>query len=262
MGFDPRRWSAEPRPQQRVTSNVDALLQENEALRREVRQLRRQLELMRQRPEPSRQHWRRQDPPPPQALVTSAQVERWGTALAEQKGWTVLRQSGLEQLIEQLNRSSFLPQLNLQQRLDHLVPGLGRDLYGAMATPFNKKRCAVLAAFALYGVSAIEWLDDAPQRVVLELRQRQGSRQSNNRRTRSDQRRTDRQQQSSTGSTGDRGRDPQRVAALSVLGLEWGASKQAIKQAHRRLVKQHHPDVGGTAEAFRRVNDAYQFLVA
>ena len=249
MGFDPRRWSAEPRPQQRVTSNVDALLQENEALRREVRQLRRQLEHLRQRPEPSRQHWR-----PPQALVSSAQVERWGAALAEQKGWAVLRQSGLEELIEQLNRSSFLPQLNLQQRLDHLVPGLGRDLYAATASPLNKKRCAVLAAFALYGVSAIEWLDDDPQRVVLELRQRQ---RTSNRRTRSDQRRTDRQHQST-----DQGRDSRRVAALSVLGLEWGASKQAIKQAHRRLVKQHHPDVGGTAEAFRRVNDAYQFLVA
>ncbi|MGA1483883.1 MAG: J domain-containing protein [Vulcanococcus sp.] len=254
MGFDPRRWSAEPRPQQRVTSNVDALLQENEALRREVRQLRRQLEHLRQRPEPSRQHWR-----PPQALVSSAQVERWGAALAEQKGWAVLRQSGLEELIEQLNRSSFLPQLNLQQRLDHLVPGLGRDLYAATASPLNKKRCAVLAAFALYGVSAIEWLDDDPQRVVLELRQRQRtSNHNNNRRTRSDQRRTDRQSQTA----GDQGRDPRRVAALTVLGLEWGASKQAIKQAHRRLVKQHHPDVGGTAEAFRRVNDAYQFLVA
>ncbi|NCV93408.1 MAG: molecular chaperone DnaJ, partial [Synechococcaceae bacterium WB7_3xG_012] len=192
MGFDPRRWSAEPRPQQRVTSNVDALLQENEALRREVRQLRRQLEHLRQRPEPSRQHWR-----PPQALVSSAQVERWGAALAEQKGWAVLRQSGLEELIEQLNRSSFLPQLNLQQRLDHLVPGLGRDLYAATPSPINKKRCAVLAAFALYGVSAIEWLDDDPQRVVLELRQRQRtSNHNNNRRTRSDQRRTDRQHQS------------------------------------------------------------------
>ena len=247
MGFDPRRWSAEPRPQQRVTSNVDALLQENEALRREVRQLRRQLEHL-------RQPWRRQNQPPPQALVSSAQVERWGAALAEQKGWAVLRQSGLEELIEQLNRSSFLPQLNLQQRLDHLVPGLGRDLYAATASPLNKKRCAVLAAFALYGVSAIEWLDDDPQRVVLELRQRQ---RTSNRRTRSDQRRTDRQHQST-----DQGRDPRRVVALSVLGLEWGASKQAIKQAHRRLVKQHHPDVGGTAEAFRRVNDAYQFLVA
>ena len=249
MGFDPRRWSAELRPQQRVTSNVDALLQENEALRREVRQLRRQLEHLRQRPEPSRHHWR-----PPQALVSSAQVERWGAALAEQKGWSVLRQSGLEELIEQLNRSSFLPQLNLQQRLDHLVPGLGRDLYAATASPLNKKRCAVLAAFALYGVSAIEWLDDDPQRVVLELRQRQ---RTSHRRTRTDQRRPDRQPQST-----DQGRDPRRVVALSVLGLEWGASTQAIKQAHRRLVKQHHPDVGGTAEAFRRVNDAYQFLVA
>jgi len=179
-------------------------------------------------------------------------VERWGASLAEQKGWAVLRQSGLEELIEQLNRSSFLPQLNLQQRLDHLVPGLGRDLYVATASPLNKRRCAVLAAFALYGVSAIEWLDDAPQRVVLELRQRQ---RTNNRRTRTDQRRKDRQNQTQA-------RDPRRVAALSVLGLEWGASKQAIKQAHRRLVKQHHPDVGGTAEAFRRVNDAYQFLVA
>ena len=208
MGFDPRRWSAELRPQQRVTSNVDALLQENEALRREVRQLRRQLEHL-------RQPWRRQTQPPPQARVSSAQVERWGAALAEQKGWSVLRQSGLEELIEQLNRSSFLPQLNLQQRLDHLVPGLGRDLYAATASPLNKKRCAVLAAFALYGVSAIEWLDDDPQRVVLELRQRQRtSNHNNNRRTRSDQRRTDRQHQST-----DQGRDPRRLAGAVCRGV-------------------------------------------
>jgi len=46
------------------------------------------------------------------------------------------------------------------------------------------------------------------------------------------------------------------------LGLAWGASRDAIKKAHRRLVKQHHPDVGGEAEAFRRVNDAYQLLMA
>jgi curved DNA-binding protein CbpA len=52
------------------------------------------------------------------------------------------------------------------------------------------------------------------------------------------------------------------LEALRVLGLEWGASKQAIKQAHRRLVKLHHPDLGGSAEAFRRVSEAYQRLVA
>jgi curved DNA-binding protein CbpA len=44
--------------------------------------------------------------------------------------------------------------------------------------------------------------------------------------------------------------------------LRWGSSKEAVKQAHRRLVKQHHPDMGGSAEAFRRVNDAYQLLIA
>jgi curved DNA-binding protein CbpA len=46
-----------------------------------------------------------------------------------------------------------------------------------------------------------------------------------------------------------------------VLGLEPGATAEAIKRAHRRLVKLHHPDMGGSAEAFRRVNEAYQQLV-
>ena len=45
MGFDPRRWrpSSGSRP---LTTNVEALLAENEALRREVRSLRLQLELV------------------------------------------------------------------------------------------------------------------------------------------------------------------------------------------------------------------------
>ena len=43
MGFDPRQWSG-GRPEQRVTSNVEALLAENDALRREVLRLNRELE--------------------------------------------------------------------------------------------------------------------------------------------------------------------------------------------------------------------------
>jgi curved DNA-binding protein CbpA len=35
-----------------------------------------------------------------------------------------------------------------------------------------------------------------------------------------------------------------------------------VKAAHRRLVKLHHPDMGGDAEAFRRINAAYQLLIA
>ena len=61
-----------------------------------------------------------------------------------------------------------------------------------------------------------------------------------------------------TGSGGDR----RQLAALETLGLAWGASRASIKAAHRRLVKQHHPDMGGDAESFRLVNDAYQLLIA
>ncbi len=61
-----------------------------------------------------------------------------------------------------------------------------------------------------------------------------------------------------SGSAGDR----RQLAALETLGLAWGASRAAIKAAHRRLVKQHHPDMGGDAESFRLVNDAYQLLIA
>ena len=111
-----------------------------------------------------------------------------------------------------------------------------------------------MAAFALYGVRASEWLDEDPARVVQDLLQRlRRARAANSgRRTRSDRRSTDREW---------RERDP-RMDALSVLGLDQAATQDDIKQAFRRLVKQHHPDVGGSAEAFRRVNDAYQLLIS
>lgn len=56
--------------------------------------------------------------------------------------------------------------------------------------------------------------------------------------------------------------DRQRDEALDILELSWGASLAAVKAAHRRLVKRHHPDMGGDAESFRRINDAYQLLIA
>ena len=46
-----------------------------------------------------------------------------------------------------------------------------------------------------------------------------------------------------------------------MLGLAWGASRELIKTAHRRLVKQHHPDMGGEPEASRTVDAAYQLLM-
>ena len=274
MGFDPRQWSPSSSARddrnrqnhaERVTSNVEALLRENDALRREVQRLHQQLDRLHrqqwQRPQrDADRDWNRQQP---STLVNSAQVQRWGDSLAMQPGWSVLRQHGLEQLIDQLNRSSFHYQLSLSQRLDRVVSGLGTDLFAAVGGKSTKKTAAVLAAFALYGVRASEWLDEDPRRVVAELRQRhqqgQDHRQtgSSGRRTRSDQRATDREP---TGQ-GQRGSDAARSSALSILGLQANASQDEIKQAFRKLVKQHHPDLGGSADAFRRVKDAYQLLM-
>ena len=129
MGFDPRRWSsaAEPRRRQTVTSNVDALLAENDSLRRQVLQLKRQLDVLRQRQwtqsqskQQQRSNPRRQEHGDTAPSVSSEQVERWGEALAKQQGWNALRLSELEHLIDALNRASFHPHLNLQQRLDRL----------------------------------------------------------------------------------------------------------------------------------------------
>ena len=254
MGFDPRDWSRASRPrQERVTSNVEALLAENDALRREVMRLTRELDLLR-RP----QH---QPPVADPARISREQVLQWGEALAGQPSWSGLRQAALEALIVRLNRLGFPGHLTLQQRLDRLVSGLGTDLLSAVGGKATKKSTAVLAAFALYGVRASEWLDEDPKRVVLDLQQQlqQSEARRRGRRTRTDQRKTD--QRTTDQRTPD---EPwgSRAAALAVLGLEAGASAEAIKQAHRRLVKRHHPDMGGSAEAFRRVNEAYQRLMA
>lgn len=45
-----------------------------------------------------------------------------------------------------------------------------------------------------------------------------------------------------------------------ALGVERDASPEAIKQAHRRGVQQHHPDKGGERDAFEQVQRAYVIL--
>jgi hypothetical protein len=45
-----------------------------------------------------------------------------------------------------------------------------------------------------------------------------------------------------------------------ILGVPINATPEQIKDAYRRLVKEHHPDNGGSPEKFRAVHTAYEVL--
>jgi hypothetical protein len=287
MGFDPRRWRTPPRGRP-ITANVEALLAENEALRRQVWALRQQLEQLR-----SQGATRVTNGAAPG--LTLQLVERWCQAMARHPGWSGLRvgpPGGLRGLIEELRRQWWNPALSLEEELNRHNPGLGTELSAALRGPHSRGRWAVRAAFALYGPRAVEWLSEEPLRVVEELRQRverleqrqgqgQGQGQGRSRRrpgTRTEnhsesqreahsERRTD-PPGSESKQSGGVGQDPARpsssdprLEALQLLGLDDGASPQAIKKAYWRMAKAHHPDMGGDAEAFHRLDAAYRLLM-
>lgn len=49
---------------------------------------------------------------------------------------------------------------------------------------------------------------------------------------------------------------PDKFDALAVLGLKAGASRDEISAKFRELSKRHHPDVGGSAAEFSRIERA------
>jgi hypothetical protein len=181
--------------------------------------------------------------------------------------------------VDELRLQWWNPALSLEEELNRHNPGLGTELAAALRGPHSRGRWAVRAAFALFGPRALEWLNDDPLRVVEELRQRverleQRQGQGQRRGTRTENHSQAHQQQGRTDSAGSGSRqerepghrpgwrsgpDP-RQEALRLLGLEGGATPQAIKRAYWRLAKTHHPDLGGNAEAFRAIDAAYRLL--
>jgi hypothetical protein len=51
---------------------------------------------------------------------------------------------------------------------------------------------------------------------------------------------------------------PRTPQCLEVLGLEGGADSEAITSAYLRLAKECHPDHGGNAVDFKRLQEAYE----
>lgn len=57
------------------------------------------------------------------------------------------------------------------------------------------------------------------------------------------------------------GRSASKAQACALLGIRDGAGREAIIEAHRKLIAQVHPDRGGTNEQVHEANAARDLLL-
>jgi hypothetical protein len=53
---------------------------------------------------------------------------------------------------------------------------------------------------------------------------------------------------------------PEELSACRTMSLDGEVTSDALKKRYRELSKVHHPDVGGDAEQFKKVNASYELL--